>query len=260
MKPTNAPSVAHPLPSYLSTAPKPDLRTVQQYQLVPRLKIVQGMSDADLRKAFPPGSAIIRPDDILVAGFGQEFRAVLLFFWPSWEKWRDINDREGPPLVASTLDLLDPSGIPARARSQEARLEEYPGDAEMVAEKKLKQLRYYRYTESLNFALWIEEGPAAGSMCVASFARGGHNIGAKLCTYIMRREVPWGAARCVFSVGERTNAKRQTWYQLFFRPPEEPFTSADLFAKLRPIAEGLERAHAQKIIGVAPDVGIETDS
>lgn len=229
-------------PSYLAALGQEGIDRTQNFGSTPRIKIMQGMSDADLRKSFPPGSCIIAPQNTLVAAFGETFDAVTAFFWPSWEKWRDLNDAAPMPILESSTD--PDSEIARRAKNPGQREEVYPDD---IGKKKP---RLYRYVEALNFALYILTGPAAGSVAVASFARGGHRRGARLHDYLKRRDCPVWANRVALVVGEETNRDNQTWYQLRHEIAAQPFIGEDDVATMRKLFLDLKAAYDSRTLAV----------
>jgi hypothetical protein len=199
---TDAPLV---IPDWMQTEEIVGVEQVGEHMTTPRLAIVQAMSEEDRKEAFGEGGVAIMPDGVKVADKGEEFVAIPLVFWPSWEVWSDINDTTAPMIEDSTQDPN--SDIARRARTKEAREEMY-GDG-------FKR----RYVESLNFIMRIDSGPAAGELATLSFTVGEHYTGSKLCGMLKRRPCSIFANRISFTTALRKRNNR-SWYGFDFNNPE----------------------------------------
>ena len=156
--------------SYLAQFEKDDnsLAGMQEYEIVPRLKILQGLSDTDLKKKFGEGSVIIRPGDALVwKDNDPPFLFVPLFFFAEFAKYSDRRDKQSPMTIARTFEPV--SEIATRARDPQKRFEFYPDQEKKQDKDKWK----YRYVEHLRFVgLIYGDHPLAGTRVVLSFEKG----------------------------------------------------------------------------------------
>ncbi|MFI5402427.1 MAG: hypothetical protein ACHQ1G_05780 [Planctomycetota bacterium] len=234
------------IPAHLANLKPEGLEELAAYQQLQRLKVVQGMTDADLRREFPVGSLVLSPERTLVAKPRETAEATLLYFWPSWEKWADINDAEagGRPLASST----DPaSDVARKARDFDARKEAYPDNTD-------KRQWFHRHVESLNFALMIDTGPAAGAVAVLPYNRGSHKFGARLCGYLKRRAVPIYANRIELVTKELPSPVGKGTYEVVdWRGAENPFASADRLPLLKQTFDGFAKAHGSKTLAYAEE-------
>lgn len=242
-------------PAHLAKYATEGADLLAQYQQLQRLKVVQDQTDRELKKLFPAGSAILAPERSLVAHATNPFEAAVLFFWPSWERWADLDDKSHPP--GPVESSLDPASEVARAaRNPKTRLVPYPDNTE-------QRKWNWRNIESLNFAIRIETGPAAGAVAVVSFNKGSHGLGSGLCGYLKRRADTQGvsiwANRLVFATHEVPGKTKGTFWVPEWKPAEEPFCSAADADVLKATYDGLKKAHDGRTIGVASDVPADED-
>ena len=196
------------VPDFLRTAPKEGLDDLSKYQTTPRLAIVQGQSSPDRKEAFGEGGVAVMPDGAKVAAKGEEFIAIPLVFWPTWEVWSDINNTQSQMVTEITQD--ETSEIARRCKSPDLRDERYGDRNEFVR----------KYVECLNFIIRIETGPSAGSVAIVTFNGGEHYTGAKLCGLLKRRPVSIFANRIAFKSAIRARNNR-SWYGLNFNNPAD---------------------------------------
>lgn len=198
------------LPDYLRELPKDGVKQVTEYATVSRLKIIQAMSKDELKAQFAEGSAIISPDNIKVAPFGEKFLVVPIYFWPSWEQRRDVNDTSGAMIVQQSYDPNSPLAL--KAKNVAERTEKYGDKFE------------YKFTESLNFLCEIQDGDAAGCETLITFNIGSYKAGARLCKYLQRRAIAIYANKLAFIVKKVPNpAGRGEYFTLDFEVPTNPF-------------------------------------
>ncbi|HKX46184.1 MAG TPA: hypothetical protein VJP77_05740 [Planctomycetota bacterium] len=240
------------IPAYLAKTKAEGLDVLAEYQQLQRLKVVQGMTDADLRREFPVGSLVLSPERSLVAKPREAVEASLLYFWPSWEKWADMTDTEqgGRPLASS----LDPtSDVARKAKDFERRKEAYADNTD-------KRQRFYRFVESLNFALMIDTGPAAGAVAVLPYNKGSHKFGARLCGYLKRRAVAVYANRIELVTKELPSPVGQGSYEVVdWRGAERPFAAEERLALLKATFDGFEKAHGARTLEYAQETPDDDD-
>ncbi len=184
---------------------------MSQYRIVPRLAITQGQSKKGnlkrLREEHGVGAVVLPHTAVLIAGKGETFRVVPLFFYTEFIQWRDRDDKTGNETVEKTFD---PTHIIAKkARDKKRRLEEYAGGA---PDKPWK----FRFQEHLNFICYLYDGDYKGEMLVISFARGEFFTGTQFTNAIgMRRaggnQAPTWTTVWDFRTSERQGEKGD-WY------------------------------------------------
>lgn len=171
-----------------------------KYQSTPRLGIVQGSSKPERKAEHGEGGVAIFPDGLHVADPGEEFIVIPLVFWPTWEKWSDINDASQQMVLETTQD--ETSDIALRAKDRNRRVESYK-----VGNNDFK----YKYVESLNFIVLIDSGPAKGELVSMSFHIGEHRVGLTLSGNIKRRKNSIYGNRFSLKTSVRTRNNR-SWH------------------------------------------------
>lgn len=257
-------------PSYLAHYVEDDhsLEGMEEYRILPRLKIIQSMTDSGLKEAFGEGSVIIRPGDTLVWDKDMPpFSLVPQFFWVEFCKWADRRDVESNPVVEKTQD---PTSIVAKkARDPEAREEPYEGEGNK------KKPKCYRYVEHLNFACVVYgDHPLSGTPVTISFNRGEFGQGRNFISAVrMRRttieteegnqsiQVPLWAQVWDFSVGFRDRGEKK-WYGFDFTPADPPLVSPEDAAEMREAHEALRELNEKQKLGVdyVDEDEVETDA
>jgi len=173
-------------PGFLSKyAGKQDdsLESMKSLVMLPRLKIIQGQTDADLKKKFGEGSVIVRPGDALVWQEGDApFLLVPLFFHREWMKWADNKDKDQLIVEGPVYDETHP--IALKSKTADTRTEVYPGDAG----KPDRERKYYSYVEHLCWTCVIYgDHPLAGTEVVLGMERGEFYNGRQLINSISMR-------------------------------------------------------------------------
>ena len=206
------------------------LAGMDEYRILPRIKLIQAMADQDLKKAFGEGTAIIRPGDAVVWKEGDEdFKFVPLLFVVEFAQWADLQDNEQNTVIARSFD---PTSVIARkARDPKGRYEPYPNGSEMK----------YRFVEHLRFYGFIYgEHALVGTPVVLSFERGEFTQGKNFISAIKLRRtqvtdesgtrmipLPLWSQVWAFRVGFRDKSKDRRWYGLDFKLPETPVIKDD---------------------------------
>lgn len=192
--------MAGDVPEFMRTEPREGLETIGKYQSTPRLGIVQGSSLPERKAEHGEGGVAIFPDGLHVAGQGEEFVVIPLIFWPTWEKWSDINDQSQPMVLETTQD--ETSELARKAKNRLARVEKYNVNGNDYK---------YKYVESLNFIAMIDSGPAKGELVTLSFHIGEHRVGMTLNGNIKRRQCSIFGNRFSLKTAIRTRNNR-SWY------------------------------------------------
>lgn len=226
-------------PSFLAQYEAEDksLAGTEEYRVIPRIKIIQGMTNKDLRDKFGEGVAIVRPGDLVLCTpqkTGEQaipensFLFVPLLFFPEFCKWSDPRDKDGPMIRARSFDRA--SDLRRRADDPEKRFELYPGE-----DAKKDKPRRFRFVHHLRFpGVVYGNHPLAGTAIVLSFERGEYNNGVNFISSArMRRQkilvdneermvkVPLWAQVWKFTPGWRPRSEGGGWWGFNYLPPDE---------------------------------------
>lgn len=172
-------------PNWLSHYVEKDtsLAGMDEYRVLPRMKVIQSMSDQVLKKQFGEGSIIVRPGDVRLWKDGDEpFLFVPLFFCVEFAKWADLKDKTSGMIVERSYDPT--SEIAKKSRNRDQRFEPY--DPAQTG----KDAYNYRYVEHLRFyGLIYGEHPLKGQYVALSFERGEFNAGRNFISAVKMRKV-----------------------------------------------------------------------
>lgn len=230
---------------------------LDDYKILPRLKLIQGLSDQKLQDEFGVGAVVLSPGNVLVAKKQQPFTFTPVFFFPEFLKCSDREDTASLFIVARSFDPT--SEIALRARDPEKRTEGY-------GEKNAKgEFQYhYTYVEVLNFPGFItqEDHDLRGVPMVLVFAKGEFTKGRALIQALSLRrvngkKVPMFLQRWKLSSGLRERGTRR-WWGLDFENPAEPYVAPDHVPFLSGQAKDLEEFFRKEKLRVAGDVEEET--
>lgn len=235
--------------SWLASVVEEDhsLAGMEEYRILPRLKIIQAMSDKDLKKQFGEGSAIVRPGDAMVWKDGDEpFQFVPHLFQVEFCKWSDRRDSNGPMIPERSFDPT--SEIAKRARDPKLRFEFYPDQEDRDPDKAMK----YRYVEHLRFPGMIYgDHPLTGTPLVISFERGEFSQGKNFISAIKLRRtkvedtvrsVPLWAQVWSFTVGFRERGDKR-WYGLDHHVPDQSMILPEEVEEHRTLHMELKELH-----------------
>lgn len=237
-----------------------------EYVIVPFVKVIQGMSNQELKDKFGEGFAILQPGESLISertkGGSTKFCVVPLFFFTQFRKWADRNDSSN--MIVDTS--YDPeSELAKRSRDPERWNEVYEEDVD----KDPKDQKVYRYVEHLCFVCVIYgDHPLEGTRCMISFQKGDFRTGRGFASGISQRKsevekdgvktrvkVPLWAQIWEFSISQRDRNNNKWWGFDPSAPPEDvgPIISPEEF----PIFEGaykeLKEAHAANMLRIDGD-------
>lgn len=171
------------LPAYLQNVEKDDsLTQIAEYRIVPRVKLIQGLSDESLREQFGEGAAIVSPSNVEICGKESSFLFIPVFFFVEYNKWRDRKDPEKPAIALSSYDPT--SEVAKKAKDGDLRQEPY--DPTKTGPKD----KHWRYVEHLTFAgIIYGDHPLANQPVILSFEKGEHGKGRAFCSAIQMRNV-----------------------------------------------------------------------
>lgn len=236
-------------PKHLQNAPGAAVGVDEagKHSSLPRFKIVQAQAKDDELIAHGTGALVL--DKELIVKAGVSFRATPVFFWRSYAKIRDYDDKSPDFWLAD--ESLDPESETGKfALDFNNRIQPYPDNPDLK----------YHYAELLNFALVTHNGPSA----IYSWMKGEHKIGRDLCKYVARQG---REPNCVsifgnvleFATREERNPKGDRYQVLGFSVPDQCWVSNkglyEAYAKQHKV---FATAHAEKTIGVNRADGEET--
>lgn len=201
------------------------LQGMEEYRILPRIKVIQSMTDQNLKKMFGEGTIIIRPGDAVLWKDGDEpFLFVPLFFCVEFTKFADLRDKEsGVVIVERSFDPT--SDIAKKSRDSELRFEIYEG------QEKKKDPMKYRYVEHLRFfGVIYGSHQLAWQFIALSFERGEFGQGRNFISAIKMRKtrigdksvpVPlWSQVWALKGVFRDKGDKK--WYGIDFVAPDDP--------------------------------------
>ena len=221
------------------------LETLQEYVLVPFVKVIQGMSDERLKETFGEGAAIVRPMDVKIGDKKKGFLFVPLFFFTQFRQWCDRNDD-----IMIKESTYDPnSTIAKNSRDPEKRVQIYEED------KDKDKPREYRFVEHLCFVGVIFDGEYEGTRCLLSFQKGDFRVGRAFASGAQmrkvkieeeRKQVPLWAQVWEIKVSLRDRNGNKWWGFDPGNPPEgiEPIIPPEAYAEHAAAFEELSKAHA----------------
>lgn len=206
-------TVMAPPPAYLSKfCDGAGVKELETTATIPRLRIVQSMSDTELKDAFGEGAVILKDDAELIAEKEKPFSAIPIIYYESFEQWRDVNDAaNASPIVAATMNRTSVLAD----RAMQRLIEPYPDNGKLS----------YSYRHCLNLILLLLDAKhRAGGQCIYTWMRGEFKLGTGVVGFLRRRLMvaakPDGTTPPIFSLvlslhSEPTkNRKSQSWYVL----------------------------------------------
>lgn len=228
----------------------------ERYASVPRLKLVQAMSDKDLKRDHGEGAVVLSPDNLLVAGpptkdrhTGEPFVVIPLAFVTTYEK-RAVHGGDSPLFVLeATRD--DKSQLARDCRSTDRR--------EVIGPDGKVSARNY---EVLNVIVLIDSGPLAGSFGVLSFASSGMRDGRKFADRVARLRAGYKCylQRVALRVAERSDDKNTWWGLDVGDPTDGVLVGEDRVARLTDEAEKARTMIAAGVLDRAPAGGDATET
>lgn len=259
---TGIANTQQPMPAHLIKAvgEKPlGLDIVRQYVRPPRAKIVQPQSGAELRQAFPDGTVIMQPGNVLISEMPFDavtrrhlteslpFTFVPLFFYPEYFIFNPIAITSLPTIRERSTDPK--SEIAARARNKNLWTMPCPEDT--------TGKEVCRFVEVLTYVVHISSvsEPALidalwGKPLTMTFARGEHKTGTKFSGDIMLRKADIFANVFQANTAQRVKDRFQ-WFGYNITAPMQGsqwVESAEEFAYYKGLFEDLASAHAQGLL------------
>jgi hypothetical protein len=233
-------------PSFMSADAAQGVEELNKYVVPPRIKIIQKQSGEEIVNRFGKGSAILTPQQFLVASMeagkkqGEPFYIVPLLFFPEWATINPIQMKGTLPMLRERTQ--DPhSRLAKKAMDATLRMEACPEKPELKM----------RHTEFLNFIVVIlGNGDAAGIPVVMSFSRGEHGRGGAFATLLKQRcgrsKTPVFGCQFRAQVGHRSN-QQGDWFGIDVSNPTEDDVAAGVgpFVTDNDIYDRFKMTHTQ---------------
>lgn len=241
------------------------LEGMDEYVSVPRVKVIQGTTAEEVKDRFGEGAAVIIPGDLTLSpkkskgGTGFEF--IPLYFWVSYVKISDRDDKESMMILEETFDKNSP--LAELARNPDTREEPY--GPEITEGKDKGELKFTaKNVERLNFIVRIDSGEHKGIDCGLTFERGEFSHGKRLCSLISMRKagtrtLPLFGGRYKATPDNRTRGTN-TWYGLDVANAETPVISGAMAKELESAHNAFKELHAKKALGIVEDSLSEDDA
>jgi hypothetical protein len=232
-----------------------------EMEAMPNLKIIQGMSAEELKDQFGEGGVILTPLGIPIAAKGDPFFFVPIFFYPSWEKWSDVNDNDLPMVLDQSLSKS--STLANMARNPKTREQPYEPGSRLM----------YSYMEVLNFFVYIQtagaiEAGGPGHYAIMRLSGGEHYTGRRINSLARSRARQYRADlwnnRFEADVTLRQPGGNRKWYGPNPRDPGNPalwFVSSEQAAEFEKMNADFQAQYEQGLLVVAadPDQGTSVD-
>lgn len=212
-------------PGFLAAYAENDdsLSGVVERRIVPRIKIIQQMTDTKLKAQYGEGSAVLVQAGLKIASAGESFHFVPIFYYEEWITWGDRRDPNSPMIIEKSTDPN--SEVAMKAQDPDRRFEEYAPPP-----KKGERPLQRRHVEHLNFVGVLYGSGGERVPVVISFSRGEHYAGCNFCTAISTRRVGKAIAPLWSQVWKMTVNLRERdgnkWFGLDASNPDPEIQSA----------------------------------
>ncbi len=173
------------LPDYVKTYAENDTSkdSMKEHVKLPFLRVLQGLSPAELVSTYGVGTALFSPGDtevVRVQSSGKEsdsVKIVPVFYFTEFIFWADRDDLDGPPIINRSIDPK--SELAARCKNRDTWEQEY-------GEKGFKG----RNDERLCFACMIydKDHPMYGILFVIAFSGGEYKSGSSFIQMASMRD------------------------------------------------------------------------
>jgi hypothetical protein len=239
------------VPDYLKVEGDTSIDDLKQYIRPNRVKVIQSMTDDELKNAFGLASVIVVPENLLIMSAAKDdkgnpnpgttppFLFTPIFHFTEFCSWNPLEAKGQLPAIYERS--FDPTSLVARkARDFRARTEVHPDNPDWKL----------THCEHINFIVMIQ---GLHEPCVLTFSRGEFKAGTSFAGIIKARyPVPlYGnvfAANLAYRQGKKGN-----WYGLdISNPPgeESPFLGEETFQAYRLLYEEYKRLHGEQRIDI----------
>jgi len=202
------------MPEFIAQEEETGTEVMEEYRVVPRLKIVQDSSQRVLKERFDVGTCIVASTQEVLSlpsddndEEGEPFEVIPLFFFPEWMTCNDIKNQAAGMIRYRTTDKKDP--IVQKARNPELREEKDPDNPQFKI----------MHTEVLNFVCIVDMPghPMHEQIVLIGFARAEHITGRNLCGLLTSRKAPVYGQRIRFTPRLRPPRNGGDWWGLDFQ-------------------------------------------
>lgn len=225
------------LPAFMQEDMQEGALDLRQYVRPPRLKLVADTATRELKAKFPPGSAVLLPNEVKLGDLENSFDFIPVFFWQEYCSINPIQLKSELPMIRERTTDRD-SALARKCLDPKSWYETCPEDP---------TYRVYN-AEMLNFAFMptdMSVGP-----CVMTFSKGEHRTGRRLASLIFSRRAP--IFGCVFTakVGvHRDRDKQYEFYGLDIENSMTPFVEdAEQYEVLREMHRTLRDQHDKNLV------------
>jgi hypothetical protein len=235
------------VPDFMKVEGDTSTDAVQQYIRPSRIKVVQSLSDDEVKKTFGVGSVILSPANILIRkvkrdsngepmlGATEPIRFTPIFMFTEFCTWNPIAAKGSrPPVIARSFDPK--SDIAQKARDFKSRTERHPENSDWEV----------THCEHINFIIrLLDFSDEFDEACLLTFSRGEFKAGTDFASLIkMRRGVPLYGSVYELNLVQRKNAKG-SWLGLdVSNPVENPYVNEAQFAQFKEEYEFFKEKHA----------------
>jgi len=189
----------------------------ERYASMPRIKIVQGSSNKELKKLFSQGTVLLTPDNLVIANApsgagekGEPFVVIPLAFVTTYERRAVYGGDSQLFILEATRD--DRSDLAMKCRNPKAR--DIIGPTGEVVE---------RCFEVINVVCTIDSGPCTGQFGILSFASMATRDGRKFIDRVSRLRAGYKCylQRVALRVSDREGKKKNSWLGLDVGDPTD---------------------------------------
>jgi len=240
-------------PAWLATHAEEDtsIDSLAEHRVLPRLKIIQQMTDVTMREALGEGSVILQPGEVRVVTRDESFEFVPVFFFTEFLEMSDLKDTGSPMILERSFDASSELAKMARDPDQWERgygTQNEKGNYQFTA----------RRCETLNFVGFICGGDAPAELngvpVTLIFSRGEFTKGRAFITAITMRRIgssvaPLWSQRWEFTPNMREKGGN-AWYGLDFANAQQPYIDEDLADFMRSAHEEFKGLHESKALVV----------
>lgn len=212
------------------------LDDMEQYRVLPRANLVQGMSAQSLKDTHGEGSLVIQPGAGLVMKKDGKIPFVPVLFFAEYLQWSDRRDSDSPSVLQRSYD---PAGeLAKKAANPDTRYEVYEGhESRPVADQwKRRNVQHFRFVG----IIYDPTHPLHNIPFTISFERGENYQGLNFIAAIKMRkqevgdamiQIPLFAQVWEISVGFRDRGDKK-WWGLDFAVPEHGLVHQDHIGEL----------------------------
>ena len=201
------------LAKYAETETKATQEMLKEHRVLPRLKLIQAMTDNALKDRVGEGSCILTPGEAMICDKKGNFYFVPVLFYDEWITMSDRKDKVSPMIRARSFDKT--SEIAKKAADPKKRMEEYEGGFKM------------RHIHCLTFPGFLYgEHQLAGQAATLVYSKGEFGNGRTFINAVAMRRTPIWSQVWELNPAFRDRGDKK-WYGFDFQPADEPDIKAE---------------------------------